>query len=371
MSVAELATNVVWTSFFNRAFELAEAAYAGGLITQEDLDSQEAYLFLGINALTALEAIAAGGEEGTIALAVGRTLSARNCPAEGRPFLDGLLRARTAYEGLLGGADEAERQRRHAALQRWVLYGSEMAERRGLLPPELEAVQVQRLCGGLHSIATQVSQREEYRLHFSTVLEILGAIEAPCGAGGLFGAAAPRGPPPEPPQVSDSVLQLYQVIFSRSFDLGEQAVQSGSLTPEEIRAHPDWLRLGLPSLVLLTCALRSSALPAGHVQLSTGEVMSAASCPPEAAPLVQALLDVRSTMEQGSALTQARCDAVGRCILRWRQDTSCAGLLEEDARKVRAASEVLFGLAARMLQFDRSEALMSETLGLLAACHAG
>lgn len=357
----------IWLSFFNRTFELAELAYAGGLLTHNDIVEQEAFLFLGLPALAALECVAASSEQGTLRLSVGGTLREDNCPEAARSLVSTLLRTKVMYDDLLYSAEHHQRDIWHGVVQQWALYGSEARERRGSLPPELDEVQCQRLCAALQGVATQMSQMHEYRLHFNSILDILEARDT--NSPSFRARASALSATSKQPKVSPDMLKLYHNFFNRFFNVAEDALTNGIVAADELRAAPEWLRAGLTALVAFGAAWRSLNAPPGQIELSDGSVYSIDDCPAEGRPFISALTTTREALKGGRGALERHRAIAERAVLRWQQDGPPVGidLPASASQSLELAAQLVFCLSEDLRKLDCFNAMLDDTLVLVAS----
>lgn len=165
-------TDFIWTSFFNRAFEVGEVAVSAGLIAPEDVEDQEVYLFLGLPALTLLEAVLRSLPDPgpSISMSDGLVVTPETCPPEFKPLFSALSRVKTE---LLTGELSSTEQR---ALRAVVLYAGDADKPDPLegIAPE-RSVLINRVSATVQGVATAVSQLSFFKASFNNVLVLLSA----------------------------------------------------------------------------------------------------------------------------------------------------------------------------------------------------
>jgi hypothetical protein len=166
-------TTTMWDSFFNRAYEIAEVCLASGMITAEDVEDQEAYLFLGLPALTLFDGVMRSlplpGEE--MVMEDGSLITHSTCPGEFMGMYEALLEVKMSV--LREKLSESEL----TALQLHILHagheGSDVNPMRGFSGERVTVMN--RLTAGVHSVATAVSQKPFFKSCFNSLLTLLAA----------------------------------------------------------------------------------------------------------------------------------------------------------------------------------------------------
>jgi hypothetical protein len=166
-------STTMWDSFFNRAYEIGEACLASGMITAEDVEDQEAYLYLGLPALTLFDGVMRSlplpGEE--MVMEDGSLITHSTCPSEFMGMYEALLELKVAV--LKEKLSDAEL----TALQMHILHtGHEGSDVNPLQGFSTERVTVMnRITAGVHSVATAVSQKPFFKTCFNSLLTLLAA----------------------------------------------------------------------------------------------------------------------------------------------------------------------------------------------------
>jgi hypothetical protein len=101
VTAAELATTMpvditerIWLSFYNSVYQVGRGSLAANLISGSEIIDEEAYLFLGLPALTALECVLRSISCEGFHLFIDVHVSYDDCPALLEPLFDGLQEAK-------------------------------------------------------------------------------------------------------------------------------------------------------------------------------------------------------------------------------------------------------------------------------------
>ncbi len=146
---------------------------ATGAITGEDIQDQEAYLYLGLPALTLLDGVMRSlplpGDE--MVMADGAVITHASCPQEFMPMYQALLDIKLAV--IKDGVSDDEL----SALRLHVLHaGHEGSTQTPLKDVSTDRVTVlNRITAAVHSVATSVSQQPFFKSCFNTLLSLLAA----------------------------------------------------------------------------------------------------------------------------------------------------------------------------------------------------
>ena len=165
-----LGVTTVWNSFFNQCYTLGCEARQTGLITKEECEDQEPFLFLGLPALViyaGLERSVELDSEG-IVLAKGVEITEENRPSGTVSNL--VWRPSMHVKGLIKAAkmDEADKQFVRRSLLR-----QHNDDPDGATLPQGRIVVLNEIISGLNSLAINVSRLMKFSTRFREVLVLL------------------------------------------------------------------------------------------------------------------------------------------------------------------------------------------------------
>lgn len=98
---------------------------------------------------------------------------------------------------------------------------------------------------------------------------------------------------------------MWASLFRAMAGIGRSLVASGAIVREDLDAREPYLYIGLPSLTVLQALLRSGPGAAGGITLIGGVVITADTCPPEAAALYLTLMRAKAALAGCGTLRRA------------------------------------------------------------------
>eukprot|EP00004_Rigifila_ramosa_P017647 TRINITY_DN4307_c0_g1_i1.p1 TRINITY_DN4307_c0_g1~~TRINITY_DN4307_c0_g1_i1.p1 ORF type:complete len:304 (+),score=33.12 TRINITY_DN4307_c0_g1_i1:129-914(+) len=156
----------LWGSFFVQVRNLLVALVRSGRVPRDDVESMEAYLFLGLPGLTLahLMARSASAREG-FSLASGVHVTADTCPRDAQELFQQLAQAKVAYDAATLSADE--NRALHdlvlgAVADPFVKYTAIASDRQTVIT---------RISANIQSVATSMTQFSFFRTNFADVLQ--------------------------------------------------------------------------------------------------------------------------------------------------------------------------------------------------------
>lgn len=162
-----------WKSLMDRSFDLGKYAMEIGVLPQSDLEEFSPYLYLGLPALTILQAVIRSQGKGGIVLKSGQVLVADYIPKEAkdlRAMFADLEQTRKDFERLQCSPEELDQ------LHRAALFAGESEGFNVKASPE-RVRDINKVVAGLTSIAIRLSQMKFFLNTFNNVITRLSDIQ--------------------------------------------------------------------------------------------------------------------------------------------------------------------------------------------------
>jgi hypothetical protein len=169
---------LIWASFANSAFEVAEQAIQKGWMTTEDCQSGDSQLlFFGIPGVTVLEALVRSikchAPRDTIELAVNRKIKLAQLPATHCDFANKLIYTRQILEETKLADESVETL---DLLKRYILWHDDEEKRPNVVVKTLE---IQRVANAIRATMLAATYLKVYKDHYAKTMEVLGAPPQP------------------------------------------------------------------------------------------------------------------------------------------------------------------------------------------------
>lgn len=252
-----------------------------------------------------------------------------------------------------------------AALRRVVLFAaSERAAPEPALGDERRRAQLMAVAAAAQAVATLVSQMKAYQARFDRVLAAL-LVEARRAAVAASERAEDERARPAREEGSEDAI--WTSFFNRAFEVGEAAVRARLLPVDDLECEEAYLFIGLPSLTILEALHRSLPLDDG-VELATGAVVTRASCPPQHAELLRALLDAKAQL-RAAAASPAELQALRRVVLFAASPSAREEALGDEGRRrqLMAVAAAVQALGTLVSQMPFYKARFNQVVALLAS----
>eukprot|EP00759_Apiculatamorpha_spiralis_P021479 PhF_6_TR26258/c0_g1_i3/m.37558 len=194
----------LWRTILNTTYEVGETCIREGTIPQEDITSCDPYVYTGLTALVVLHCVRhslRNVEENALALPTGYILRPAAMSPETREVLSVLPQAKKLLREIESSSKNNVQEWSHLCV--WVVT-NDMPERKGVRMDSYDApriLQHNQLTSMVYNIATPLTQTDQFRQNFQTVLTMLSerAASPPPMAKANAVVLPPRTPPPSSP----------------------------------------------------------------------------------------------------------------------------------------------------------------------------